>query len=57
MAALRTLLVRFAKEESGAEVIEYALVFGMLAVATILSMRVMGIKVAARWSSVSEGSW
>jgi Flp pilus assembly pilin Flp len=57
MVALRTLLVRLAKEENGAEIIEYALVFGMIAVATILSMRVTGIKVAARWSLVSGAPW
>jgi Flp pilus assembly pilin Flp len=57
MAALRTLLVRLAKEESGAEVIEYALVLGMIAVGTILGMKVMGIKVATRWTTIAGADW
>ena len=57
MVALRTLLAKLVKEESGAEVIEYALVLGLIAVGTILGMKVMGIKVADRWATIAGYNW
>ena len=53
MVAMRTLLVKLVKEETGAETIEYALVLGMIAVGTILAMKQMGVKVADRWMTIA----
>jgi len=57
MAALRTLFVRVVKEENGIEVVEYALVIGLIVVATLAAMQVMGTAVLARWNLIGNASW
>jgi Flp pilus assembly pilin Flp len=41
-------------DESGGEVIEYALVAGMISVAAIAVIASFGTKVLARWNSVNS---
>jgi Flp pilus assembly pilin Flp len=47
-------LQRLVTDESGAEVIEYALVLGLIIVATIATIGAFGTRVLARWSSANS---
>ena len=47
---------RLAADESGGEVIEYVLIAGLIAVAAIAAITGFGVKVLARWTSVSDSS-
>jgi Flp pilus assembly pilin Flp len=49
-AKLRSLV----HDEHGAEVIEYALIAGLIVVAAIVVVRAFGVKVLARWTSVNS---
>jgi pilus assembly protein Flp/PilA len=42
------------KDEQGGEVIEYALIMGLIVVAAIAIIGSVGTKVLARWSSVNS---
>lgn len=42
------------RQESGGEVIEYALILGLIAVACIAVIGALGTKVLARWQSVNS---
>ena len=55
MKAMKNLLVKLVKEEQGGEVLEYALIAGLIVVAAIAVIGAVGGKVLARWTSVSEG--
>jgi Flp pilus assembly pilin Flp len=57
MVALRTLLVKLVKDETGTEVVEYALLTGLIVVATLSAMQAMGTKVLARWEFLSDAPW
>lgn len=46
-------LRRVVSEESGGEVIEWALIAGLIIVATITTIAAFGTKVMARWTSVN----
>lgn len=48
---IRNLVV----EEQGGEVIEYALVLGLIIVTAIVAIGAVGTKVLARWTSVNSG--
>ena len=48
--ALRTLLA----DERGGEVIEWALVAGLIVIATIAVIGAIGTKVLARWNSLNN---
>lgn len=48
--SLRTLL----SDERGGEVIEWALVAGLIVIATIAVIGAVGTKVLARWNSVND---
>jgi len=41
-------------DESGGEVIEYALILGLIIVAAITTIAAVGTKVLARWTSVNS---
>ncbi len=45
---------RFARDEQGGEVIEYALVLGLVIVVAIAVITSVGIKVLARWQTVNS---
>ena len=48
------ILKRVAQDEAGGEVIEYALVLGMIIVVAIVLIGNFGTKVVARWSSINS---
>lgn len=47
------ILVRLLRDESGGEVLEYALVVGLIVVAAIGMIKSVGTKVLARWTSLN----
>jgi pilus assembly protein Flp/PilA len=51
------LLVKFINDEHGGEVIEYALIAGLIVVAAIAAISLVGTKVLARWNSISGTSF
>jgi Flp pilus assembly pilin Flp len=51
---MRELFVQCLKDEQGTEVLEYALLLGLVIVGAIALMSALGIKVAAKWQSVLE---
>jgi len=50
---MKTLLARFAKDESGATAIEYGLIASLIAVAAITAMTTVGSKLTSTFSNVS----
>ena len=48
-------LCRLLRDERGGEVIEWALVAGLIVIATIAVIGAVGTKVLARWNSLNEG--
>jgi Flp pilus assembly pilin Flp len=52
---MKKLLVKLVKDEQGGEVLEYALIAGLIVVAAIAVIGTVGQKVVARWQSVSDG--
>ena len=51
---MRKMLKRLAGDETGGEVIEYALILGLIIVAAIAIIGTVGTKVLARWTSVDS---
>lgn len=49
------LMNKFWKDERGGEVLEYALIAGLIVVAAIAIIGSVGTKVVARWNSVDSG--
>ncbi len=47
-------IIGLLKDESGAEVLEYALILGLIVVGAIAVIGSFGTKVLARWSSVNS---
>jgi Flp pilus assembly pilin Flp len=45
---------RFLADDRGGEVIEYALVLGLVIVVAIVAVGAIGTKVVARWTSVNS---
>jgi Flp pilus assembly pilin Flp len=56
MGRLKLLVVRLARDEDGGEVIEYALILGLIIVATIVVIAAVGGRVLARWTTVTNSS-
>jgi len=54
MATLRTLVVKLVKEEAGTETIEYAVIAGLIVVATIAAVAMVGKKVSAQWTTIQK---
>lgn len=50
----RNLLAALARDERGGEVLEYALVAGLIVVAAIAVIGSVGTKVLARWNSINS---
>jgi len=50
----RQMALSFARGEDGAEVIEYAIVLGLLIVGTIVTLMGFGVKLVARWTSINN---
>lgn len=57
MAALWKLAKALAREEQGGEVLEYALIAGLIVVAAIAAIAVVGTNVLAQWNSLSGSSF
>lgn len=54
VATLGSLGSRLVRDERGTEVIEYALLLGMLVCACIALLSALGTKVVNRWTKVNE---
>ena len=54
MKAISNLLVSLVKDEQGGEVLEYALIAGLIVVAAIAVVSTVGNKVLARWNSLNS---
>ena len=48
------LLAKLVKDEQGGEVLEYALIAGLIVVAAIAAITSVGTKVLARWTSLNS---
>ena len=53
MKLVKQTLTRLFKEEQGGEVLEYALIAGLIVVAAIAVIGSVGTKVLARWNSLN----
>jgi Flp pilus assembly pilin Flp len=49
--------LKLACDEQGGEVLEYALIAGLIVVAAIGAIAAVGTKVLGYWNSVSGASW
>ena len=54
MSRCKDMFVRLVKDEQGGEVLEYALVAGLIVVAAIAAITAVGNKVLARWTSLQN---
>lgn len=54
MSKAKKLLVKLVKGEQGGEVLEYALIAGLIVVAAIAVIGAVGTKVLARWGSLNS---
>jgi Flp pilus assembly pilin Flp len=54
MKSLKNLLRNVWTDERGGEVIEYALIIGLIVVAAIAIIATVGTKVVGRWTSVNN---
>jgi len=53
MVTLRNVIAKLARDERGGEVLEYALIAGLIVVAAIAVIGSVGTKVLARWNSLN----
>jgi Flp pilus assembly pilin Flp len=53
---MKSLLRRLAFDESGAEILEYVLIAGLIIVGTIAVIASLGTKVLGRWNTVTNSS-
>lgn len=54
MTKAKNLLAKLVKDEQGGEVLEYALIAGLIVVAAIAVIGAVGNKVLARWNSLNS---
>jgi Flp pilus assembly pilin Flp len=54
MKTLKNLLTKLVKDEQGGEVLEYALIAGLIVVAAIAVIGSVGSKVLGRWTSLNN---
>lgn len=50
---MKALLKKLVKDEQGGEILEYALIAGLIVVAAIAVITAVGTKVLARWTSLN----
>jgi pilus assembly protein Flp/PilA len=55
MKTYTNLLTKLVKDEQGGEVLEYALIAGLIVIAAIAVIGSVGTKVLARWTSLNAG--
>jgi Flp pilus assembly pilin Flp len=53
MKAIKNLFAKLVLDEQGGEVLEYALIVGLIIVAAIAAISSVGTKVLARWTSLN----
>jgi pilus assembly protein Flp/PilA len=51
---MKKLLSQLVRDEQGGEVLEYALIAGLIVVAAIAVIGAVGTKVVARWTSLNS---
>ena len=56
MKTLTNVLGRLARDERGGEVLEYALILGLIVIAAMAVIATVGTKVLARWTSLNSGA-
>jgi Flp pilus assembly pilin Flp len=54
MKAMKNFVAKLVKDEQGGEVLEYALIAGLIVVAAIAVIGAVGGKVLARWTSLNS---
>ena len=54
MKAMKNLVSKLVRDEQGGEVLEYALIAGLIVVAAIAVIGSVGTKVLARWNSLNS---
>jgi Flp pilus assembly pilin Flp len=54
LSVIKNLSVRLINDEQGGEVLEYALIAGLIVVAAIAVIGSVGTKVLARWTSLNS---
>jgi pilus assembly protein Flp/PilA len=54
MQAIKNLFSKLIKDEQGGEVLEYALIAGLIVVAAIAVIGAVGGKVVAKWTSLNS---
>jgi Flp pilus assembly pilin Flp len=54
-SVLKQLISRLVRDEQGGEVLEYAIVAGLIVVAALVFITSVGSKVAADWTSLNSG--
>ncbi|MGF1632832.1 MAG: Flp family type IVb pilin [Phycisphaerae bacterium] len=55
MTQVKKFAGKLLRDEQGGEVLEYALIAGLIVVAAIAIISAVGGKVLARWTSLNEG--
>jgi Flp pilus assembly pilin Flp len=55
MKSMKNLVSKLWNDERGGEVLEYALIAGLIVVAAIAVIGAVGTKVVAKWNSVETG--
>lgn len=55
MKSVKSLVAKLVRDEQGGEVLEYALIAGLIVVAAIAVIGSVGTKVLARWTSLNAG--
>ena len=55
MKTMKNLFGKLVRDEQGGEVLEYALIAGLIVVAAIAVIGAVGTKVVAKWTSVNDG--
>jgi Flp pilus assembly pilin Flp len=53
-ARFKSVVARLANDDRGGEVLEYALIAGLIVVAAVVVIGSVGTKVLARWNSVNS---
>ena len=54
MRGIASFARRLCKDEGGGEVLEYALIAGLIVVGAIVAIKGVGTKVLARWTSLNS---
>lgn len=52
---MKAMLKKLVRDEQGGEILEYALIAGLIVVAAIAVVTAVGGKVLARWESLNNG--